>query len=112
TLTATYIPTADEISAGTVQLTLTSTGNGDCLPETDVVTITIDPVPVVDAGDNILTCVTELEVQLGGTVGVSTTTGEWTTTGSGFFVPSPFDLNAVYHISAADSAAGTVQVVL
>src|SRR5690606_24503774 len=80
--------------------------------ETDVVTITIDPVPVVDAGNNNLTCVTELEVQLGGTVGGSTTTGEWTTTGTGFFVPSPFDLNAVYHISSADSAAGTVQVIL
>lgn len=112
TLNAVYLPTPDEIVAGSVQLTLTSTGNGDCLPVEDQMTITIDPSPIVDAGLDILTCVTELEVQLSGSVVGTTTTGVWTTTGTGFFVPSPTDLNAVYHISTSDSLAGTIQLAL
>lgn len=42
-LNAFYTPSASEIAAGTVTLTLTSTGNGACLPESDQVTITIAP---------------------------------------------------------------------
>jgi gliding motility-associated-like protein len=39
TLNATYTPTASEIANGSVTLTLTSTGNGTCLPVSDQVTI-------------------------------------------------------------------------
>ncbi|MBL4703894.1 MAG: gliding motility-associated C-terminal domain-containing protein [Flavobacteriales bacterium] len=38
-LTATYIPSASEISSGSVLLTLTSTNNGNCASETDEVQI-------------------------------------------------------------------------
>ncbi|MBS1582709.1 MAG: SprB repeat-containing protein, partial [Bacteroidetes bacterium] len=40
TLNATYTPTAAEIAAGSVQLTLTTTGNGTCPGDTDDLTIT------------------------------------------------------------------------
>ncbi|MBI2967726.1 MAG: gliding motility-associated C-terminal domain-containing protein [Bacteroidetes bacterium] len=42
-LNITYIPGAAEIAAGTVTLTLSSTGNGVCPPATDQVIITIKP---------------------------------------------------------------------
>ncbi|MCB0768377.1 MAG: SprB repeat-containing protein, partial [Flavobacteriales bacterium] len=40
TLNAVYTPTAAEIAAGSVQLTLTTTGNGTCPGDADVLTIT------------------------------------------------------------------------
>jgi len=45
TLTATYTPTAGEITTGFVNLTLTTSGNGFCNAEVDVMTITYNPLP-------------------------------------------------------------------
>jgi hypothetical protein len=45
TLNATYVPSAAERTAGTVTLTLTSTGNGLCNAVNDAVTYTISPAP-------------------------------------------------------------------
>ena len=55
------------------------------------------------AGDN---------VTLGGTVSGGSTTGIWTTTGSGAFSPSATDLNATYEPSIADLAIGSVTLTL
>jgi gliding motility-associated-like protein len=46
-LNTVYTPSPVEISAGSVTLTLTSTGNGTCNPETDQMTITINALPTV-----------------------------------------------------------------
>src|SRR5690606_1033301 len=51
-LDAVYTPTAGEISNGSVTLTLTTTGNNNCIAVTDVVTINVSPSPVVNAGDD------------------------------------------------------------
>lgn len=45
TLNATYQPTAAEISAGTLMLTLTSTNNGTCLADSDNIQITFRAKP-------------------------------------------------------------------
>lgn len=45
TLNATYLPTAAEISAGTLMLTLTSTNNGTCLSDSDNIQITFRAKP-------------------------------------------------------------------
>lgn len=111
-LNATYTPSAAEIAAGTVTLTLTTTGNGTCNPEMDDVVITIDPVPVVDAGADQVICVDNLNVILSGSVSGITNTGIWTTSGSGIFVPNATTLSATYVASSADSIAGTVTLTL
>lgn len=111
-MNAVYTPTAAEIAAGTLTLTLTTTGNGTCNAETDDVLITITPSPVVNAGADQTVCVTDLDIQLGGLVSGVTTTGAWSTTGTGFFVPTNTDLNAIYQASSQDSINGSVVLVL
>jgi hypothetical protein len=53
TLNATYAPSAAEIAAGTVTLTLTTVGNGICNPVSDQMVIAINPSPIVSAGSAI-----------------------------------------------------------
>ncbi len=109
---ATYTPSATEISAGSVTLTLTTTGNGTCLPETDNVTITITPAPTVNAGLDQTVCVNALTVALSGSVSGPTNTGIWSSSGTGNFIPNNTTLNASYVCSAQDSALGSVTLTL
>lgn len=111
-LGAQYTPSASEITAGSVMLYLTTTGNGTCLPEVDSVLITITPAPVVNAGNSQTICVTNLSVSLSGSVSGPTNTGIWSTSGSGTFSPANTNLSATYLCSAADSAAGSVILTL
>lgn len=112
TLNATYTPTASEIANGSVMLYLTSTGNGNCLSVVDSMLLTITPEPLVNAGPDQTICVNNLSVNLSGSVSGPTSTGVWTTSGTGVFVPSNTNLNAVYQASAQDSIAGTVTLTL
>ena len=65
-LNATYTPTLGEIAAGTVTLTLSSTGNGLCNGVSDQVLITIAPAPVVNAGVDQTVCANNSNVQMAG----------------------------------------------
>ena len=105
-LNAIYEPNATEIANGIVTLTLTSTGNGSCVAESSEITISITPAPEVDAGNDVTNCVSDLNVPLNGSVSGSSTTGVWSTSGTGFFVPNNFDLSATYVISSQDSING------
>ncbi len=109
-LNAVYTPSAAELALGTVTLTLTSTGNGDCNPVSDQVTITILPAPVVDAGDALFVCSNNAHVQLGGSVS-GAGGGQWSG-GAGSFTPSVTALNAVYHPTAGEVAAGSMSLTL
>ncbi|MCB0783850.1 MAG: hypothetical protein KDC02_06400, partial [Flavobacteriales bacterium] len=109
-LNATYTPSPAEIALGTATLTLTSTQNGDCLPVTDQMTITILPAPVADAGAPIAVCSNNAVVQLGGSV-TGAGGGQWSG-GAGTFAPSIASLNAVYTPTAAEIAAGTLTLTL
>lgn len=55
-LNTTYTPSAADILAGTVTLTLTTTGNGSCSPQSDFLIITINPSPTVNAGADQTVC--------------------------------------------------------
>ena len=112
TLNATYTPTAGEITAGTVTLTLTSTANGTCIAVSDNMVITITPAPVVDAGIDQTVCAATPAVSLNGSVTVGSTTGIWSSSGTGTFSPNNTTLNATYNPSAADIAAGSVTLTL
>jgi len=112
TLNATYSPSAAEISSGSVTLILSSTGNGLCQAVTDTMKVNLIPPPIVNAGSEIFICNSGMSAALNGSIGGGTTTGVWTTLGSGTFTPNDSTLNATYNLSNADTTAGTVKLVL
>ena len=96
-------------SAGTYSLFITINGCASPVVTTNVV---IDPPPLADAGSNQTVCNNATSVQLAGSVTGGTTTGLWTSSGTGTFSPAPNALNAQYLPSAADLASGTVMLTL
>ena len=110
TLNATYSPGAADIAAGQVTLTLTTTGNGSCMPATDTRIITYSPAPIVDAGINGTACANAATIALSGAV-TGATGGVWSG-GSGTYTPNNITLNATYTPSAAEISAGVVNLTL
>ncbi len=100
-LNPTYLPSNFDINSGSVDLTLTS---NSCNSGFDEMMVLITPAPVVDAGSDTTVCAANLSVPLSGHIAGATTTGIWTTSGTGVFSPSDTDLNATYIASSADSA--------
>jgi len=98
---------AADTVAGSVKLVLTSTTNGNCIAVTDTMKITIQKTPAVNAGIDKIVCANKDTVQLLGTITGTTTTGTWTTSGTGTFKPNTTTLNAKYIQSVDDITAGT-----
>src|SRR6185295_12490211 len=93
TLNATYTPSAAEITAGTVTLTLTSNDpSGPCPAASDTVTITIDAPALADAGTDQTVCASSPNVLLAGSVSGAGSGGTWSG-GSGTFNPNVTTLN-------------------
>ena len=86
-LTATYSPSASELSTGFVKLVLKSTNNGSCNQVIDTMRITFTPSPTVAAGPDIYSCSNNAVSILSGTISGATTTGIWSG-GTGTFTPS------------------------
>ncbi|MEZ4801052.1 MAG: hypothetical protein R2809_15020 [Flavobacteriales bacterium] len=82
------------------------------MPVTQNINVQMIPAPLVNAGNDQVVCVTNLDVALSGSVSGSSNNGVWSTSGSGTFAPSNTSLNAVYTCSAADSLAGGVTLTL
>ena len=113
TLNATYVPSAADTVAGTVNLTLTSTGFGTCASVADMMTVTITPAPVaIIVPDTIYVCENNPNVTLNGIVYGATTTGKWTTTGNGIFSPDNLTLNCTYQPSPTDVNGGQIKIYL
>jgi gliding motility-associated-like protein len=110
TANAGYSPGTADITAGTITLTITSTGNGNCLAVSNSMLLTIMPAPVVHAGSDISVCVNNPNAALSGTS--STGSAQWSSSGTGTFTPNNTSLNATYNASAADIAGGTVILTL
>jgi gliding motility-associated-like protein len=103
-----YVASQDDIDDGGIILTLTSTNNGNCLPVSNSMTISISSGIVVNAGPDREACATSGQTQLFGNVSTGTTSGQWTTTGNGSFTPSADNLNAIYNFTPEDIASGSV----
>ena len=106
TLTAKYTPSAAEIAAGSVTLTLTTTGTGKCPAKDSKTTITINPIAIVDAGPHQKICIGGT-VTLAGVVGGGAVSGSWSG-GTGIYSPNSGTSNATYTPSAAEAASGKV----
>lgn len=106
TLTAKYTPSAAEMAAGTVTLTLTTTGDGKCPAKDSKTTITINPVATVEAGPDQKICVGG-SVTLAGVVGGGAVSGSWSG-GTGIYAPNSSTSNATYTPSKAEETAGKV----
>ncbi len=112
-LTGTYNPSSADTTAGTVKLILTSTSNGICAAEKDTMKITITKPPRAEAGvASMSVCANNPTVSLNGTISGSTTTGRWSSSGSGSFNPSNIQLSTNYFPSPADVSAGQVKLYL
>ena len=110
-LNAIYTPGPNDIDAGAVTLTLTTDDPaGACDAVSDNIVVTINPVPVVDAGAPVIVCEGST-VTLAGTIGGSATSSTWSTSGDGTF-DNPGLLNAVYTPGQDDIDAGTVTLTL
>ena len=109
-LTSTYTPS---IPSGTVTLTLTTNDPaGPCGAVSSTVVITVFAAATANAGPAQTICATASTVALTGTIGGGATTGTWSTSGSGTFVPNATTLKAVYVPSAADKLSGHVTLTL
>ena len=112
-LTTTYTPSLQEIAADSAVLVLTSAGSFNSCPNaTDTLVVRFLPAPVVDAGPDLTICSNQLEIDLMGVVSGVTTTGTWTTNGSGAFTPSQDLLNGSYIIGQSDIENGQITLFL
>src|SRR5262245_7470588 len=94
-LNATYSPTAAELAAGGVTLTLPCTPTGNCPPASDQVRIAFERAATANAGSDISVCATNPLATLTGVVGGGASSGTWSG-GAGTFSPSASALNATY----------------
>jgi gliding motility-associated-like protein len=103
------IPNATKANAGVYILTVNSNG---CLSLPDSVNVSVDDLPLADAGPNLVACQSDSSIQLNGKISGGTTTGVWSSNGSGTFSPAANQLNAKYVFSAQDKTAGNVVLTL
>ncbi len=112
-LNTTYTPSPADLMADSVELYITSAGSFFACPnDEDTVVIYFTDPPTVIAGPDQVICSSTPAVNLAGSVSGPTTTGMWTTSGSGAFTPSELDMNADYLITPADTTAGSLTITL
>jgi gliding motility-associated-like protein len=108
-----YNLSAADTATGSVRFVLTATNIGTCNTETDTMFISITPAPNVNAGPaSITVCSNNASVSLSGTVVGITSTGKWTTPGTGIFTPNNVLLNTTFQPSQADIIAAQTFVYL
>ncbi|MDQ3047178.1 MAG: PKD domain-containing protein, partial [Bacteroidota bacterium] len=103
-----YFPSTADTAAGTVIVYTTTTGNGNCIAARDSTLITFTATPTATITSNDSACASN-PILIG--VNVTTSSGIWTTSGSGTFAPSDTSLTGVYNPSPADDAAGSVTLI-
>lgn len=105
-LTPKYIPSSAEMNSGKIILTLTTNASGKCPAASDTAIIIINPVAVIDAGPDQVTCIGS-PVSLAGVVSGGAISGTWSG-GTGTYAPNNTTANAVYTPSLSEQKAGKV----
>lgn len=112
-LNCTYTPSAADIAAGSVTITLTAYGNTPCSNATSSKTLTIRPAATSNAGTAINTCYNSGAVNItAGSSATNYTSVLWTSSGTGTFANATSLTTCTYNPSAADIAAGSVILTL
>ena len=112
TLTPTYTPSAADISAGFVFLTLTANPNSPCAtPATDIIRIDINENPTASAGADVNICEVNSYTIIGATV-TDQSSYTWTSSGTGTLINNVNNLTPTYSPSAADIIAGSVTLTI
>ncbi|QKJ28333.1 gliding motility-associated C-terminal domain-containing protein [Mucilaginibacter mali] len=102
------IPNATAANAGTYHLTVIV---NNCPSPPASIDVNINAPPVVTVGPDQTVCITQNIINVTGNVSGGTTTGIWTSSGSGSF-SSQSQLNTQYMPSAQDKANGSVALTL
>jgi hypothetical protein len=108
-LHATYTPSAADIAAGSVELSLTALGQSPCGDASHGIVLSIMPQPEAFAGQNLSICA-EATAHPEATAS-NYASLLWTSSGTGTFDDASL-INTVYTPSAADIAAGSVELTL
>ncbi|MEJ7694170.1 gliding motility-associated C-terminal domain-containing protein, partial [Daejeonella sp.] len=98
-------------SANTGKYTVSIMVNG-CVSAVSAVDVKINEVPIAIAGADQTLCVSTNAINLKGSVQGTSTTGIWSSRGTGTFSPSNTSLNAIYIPSSADKTALKVVLTL
>ncbi|PKR81324.1 hypothetical protein CW751_04510 [Brumimicrobium salinarum] len=106
-----YVPSSLDALISPVEIILTSDGSL-CPVQKDTFLLTVGEPPVINASVDQTVCANNADVQLDGSVQGGSTTGTWTSYGTGSFSPHPDSLNATYIPSAADITNGNVRLLL
>ncbi len=115
TFTPSYLLSNADTALSQLQFVLTSTNNGICNAVSNTVSVIINHAPLVKASlvNPIIKCANNSTISLNGVVsGTTTNTGQWTSNGTGIFIPNQFALLCQYIPSAADIALGTIKLKL
>ncbi|MDB5130931.1 MAG: hypothetical protein JWR02_680 [Mucilaginibacter sp.] len=103
------ISNATKANAGVYILTVNSNG---CPSLPDSVNVSVDDLPQANAGPNLTACQSDTSIQLNGKISGGTTTGVWSSSTGGTFLPAANQLNAKYIFSAQDKTTGNVVLTL
>ena len=106
-----YHVSPEEFTDGGVTLYLTSVNNANCLAIVDSVDVIYTSGIVSNAGSDQNVCEGSESTPLNGIVSNGSTSGIWTTSGTGTFSDDT-DLNSIYSFSVADSIAGNFTIYL
>ncbi|MBK8924324.1 MAG: gliding motility-associated C-terminal domain-containing protein [Crocinitomicaceae bacterium] len=108
-----YVASPADVLEDSLLLIITSSGSFfSCPDDKDTVVIYFTEPPVVFAGPDIVTCASEPDVPVAGSVTGASSTGIWTTSGSGSFSPSETDLSSTYTMSSSDTTLSSLTLVL
>ncbi|MBK7030046.1 MAG: hypothetical protein IPH45_12910 [Bacteroidales bacterium] len=106
-----YTPSAADITAGAVTLTITATPAAPCAAVSDAMVLNINRQATVNAGADATICETAGTYTLSGAVASYATAYLWATSGTGTFDDAT-TLNPVYTPSVADITAGSVTLTI
>jgi gliding motility-associated-like protein len=112
-LSTTYTPSPTDIANDSVVLYLTSAGSFfSCPDDEDTVVIYFTEAPNVIAGADLVLCASQDIINLNGSVTGATTSGQWSSSGTGAFAPSELFPVTDYLVSSGDTTAGSIYLTL
>lgn len=109
-IVSTYTMSSNDTLAGTITFILTSSGGG-CPNTSDTVKFVVLKGPMAYAGTDVSVCKNAV-IPLNGLITGVTSTGMWTSTGTGTFNPNNVTLNGYYQPSSVDTTLSSIQLIL